>query len=81
MSVDNRCAVRGCKAVGVAHRCLGDGSTHHHGRIHYDCDRVARSNHGLTFDDGDWRLICDLHYGKIRQAMKAVGLWPIEGDA
>ena len=55
----NRCAVVGCAKEGKPHRCPYDGSSHHHGRIHYDCGYPVSS---LTFHQDQWDLICDEHY-------------------
>lgn len=70
------CAVVGCPEEGRAGQCLGDGSWHHHGRIHYDCDRVAQAEHGLVFHEEGWHLMCWGHQAALRRAMEAKGLLP-----
>lgn len=56
------CAVEGCPKRGMPYRCLYDGAEHHHGCIHYDCDAAKVTNHGLTFREPGWGLLCPKHY-------------------
>ena len=61
------CAVEGCTEKGLPHSyCPGDGGSHHHGCVHYDCRRVGDS-HGLTFRKG-WGWLCQKHYGMVCKA-------------
>lgn len=68
---DGLCAVDGCERQGSPQVCLYDGSYHGHGRIHYDCERAERSNHGLKFRQDVWRKICAEHYDVLRRALNA----------
>jgi hypothetical protein len=67
-SKQRMCAVEGCAHEGVESRCLYDGSTHHHGCIHYECQVAEQTHHGLTFRDG-WGLLCPSHYRHLEQAL------------
>lgn len=61
----NECAVLDCPNEGRPQVCMYDGRFHHHGRIHYDCQRADTTEHGLAFRPNGWRLICDEHYATL----------------
>lgn len=69
-SKQSLCAVEGCEHRGTPHRCLYDGSSHHHGCVHYDCAAAEATKHGLKFRDG-WGWLCASHYVVLKRAQRA----------
>jgi len=59
------CAVLGCVSPGRAHTCPADGTSHGHGRVHYEHCHSA-----LVFREG-WHLVCDEHYRVLADSRRA----------
>ncbi len=67
------CAVRDCGRTGVAATCPYDGSSHGHGRVHYECHKRWVPWTELAFEDlavGGWRLICQEHLDQMNSEIQ-----------
>lgn len=53
------CAVEGCTERGECHPCFYDGTTHHHGCIHYDKKAFAEAGHVVR---PGWGWLCNTHF-------------------
>jgi hypothetical protein len=70
---ESLCAVRDCGRAGVNATCPYDGSSHGHGRVHYECHKRWVPWTELEFEDlavGGWRLICREHLDQMNSEIQ-----------
>lgn len=70
---ESLCAVLNCGRAGVNATCPYDGSSHGHGRVHYECHKRWVPWTELEFEDlavGGWRLICREHLDQMNSEIQ-----------
>lgn len=70
---EHLCAVLDCGRTGVSATCPYDGSSHGHGRIHYECHERWVPGSRLRFESlavGGWRLICPEHLDQMNSEIQ-----------